>query len=299
MSKLRTASWSASGCQPLSAGTSRRVAAATLVAVAMAIGGDTSDAREKPDAAPLQVRPGTLVRWPGSDIESCGVRERRYPPLAGECLYAIDLLQPAGPLELARWRGGRREARTIRVGRFDYPVQRLTLPPGMVELSPEDAARVKRENAEVARLWQRTGERRFALPLGAPLQPLPRGGRFGSRRVINGLPRSPHGGADYSVPAGTPVTAVADGVVALVGDHFFGGNSVFVDHGDGLISSCFHLSRVDVREGQQVRRGELLGAVGSTGRATGPHLHFGVRWHAARVDPGLLLGDPNRLPAIH
>ncbi len=92
--------------------------------------------------------------------------------------------------------------------------------------------------------------------------------------------------------------AAADGVVALVAEHFFGGNSVFLDHGDGLITMYFHLSRVDVAEGRQLRRGECLGAVGSTGRATGPHLHFGVRWRGARVDPSLLLGDPARIPAI-
>ena len=84
--------------------------------------------------------------------------------------------------------------------------------------------------------------------------------------------------------------------MALVADHFFGGNSVFVDHGDGLITMYFHLSRVDVREGQQVRRGERVGAVGSTGRATGPHLHFGIRWHAAPGRPGAAAGRPERLP---
>jgi murein DD-endopeptidase MepM/ murein hydrolase activator NlpD len=168
----------------------------------------------------------------------------------------------------------------------------------MVELSPEDLARVERENRETARLWTREGPRRFALPLGGPLDPLPQGGRFGHRRIINGRPRSPHGGSDYSAEGGTPVLAAADGEVAMVADQFFGGNSVFVDHGDGLISMYMHLSRVDVAEGQAVRRGERVGAVGSTGRATGPHLHFGVRWHGARVDPDLLLGEPEALPAV-
>jgi murein DD-endopeptidase MepM/ murein hydrolase activator NlpD len=244
------------------------------------------------------VRPGTLVRWPGAAIESCGAGGRRFEPLDGACVYPVDLLHAAGPLTLARWRAGRRETASVRVGRFDYPLQRLTLPPGMVELSAEDAERVRRENAEVAKLWGREGERRFELPLQPPLDPLPQGGRFGSRRVINGQPRSPHGGADYTAAEGTPVHAAADGVVALVGDHFFGGRSVFVDHGDGLITMYFHLSRADVVLGQQLRRGERLGAVGSTGRATGAHLHFGVRWRGARVDPRQLLDDPGGLPAI-
>jgi murein DD-endopeptidase MepM/ murein hydrolase activator NlpD len=244
------------------------------------------------------VRPGTIVRWAGEGVEWCAVGEKRFEPLDGACYYPVDLLRGAGPLELARGRGGRRETKTVRVGKFDYPVQKLTLPRHMVELSPDDLARVERENREMARLWTREGPRRFSLPLAAPLDPLPAGGRFGHRRIINGRTRSPHGGADYSVAQGTGVLAAADGTVAMVADQFFGGNAVFVDHGDGLVTMYMHMSRVDVAEGQPVRRGERVGAVGSTGRATGPHLHFGVRWRGARVDPALLLGDPEAIRAV-
>jgi murein DD-endopeptidase MepM/ murein hydrolase activator NlpD len=248
-------------------------------------------------AARPTVRPGTLVRWPGSGITSCAVAGKAFEPLEGACYYPVDLLRTAGPLTLERRRGGARETIAVRVGAFDYPVQRLTLPKGQVDLSPQDLARVERENREVAALWGRRGPRRFTLPLAPPLDPLPSGGRFGSRRVINGQPRSPHGGADYSVAAGTPVRAAADGTVALVGDHFFSGNSVFVDHGDGLVTMYFHLSRVDVKAGAPVRRGETLGAVGATGRATGAHLHFGVRWRGARVDPAQLI-DPGEITTV-
>jgi murein DD-endopeptidase MepM/ murein hydrolase activator NlpD len=187
---------------------------------------------------------------------------------------------------------------SIRVGTYPYPVQTLTLPKEKVDLSPEDLARVRRESQEIGRLWGRMAERRFALPLHPPLAPLPEGGRFGSRRVINGQPRSPHSGADYSAKAGEPILAVADGEVALADEHFFAGNSVFVDHGDGLISMYFHMSRILVQEGEIVRRGQVIGEVGATGRVTGPHLHFGLRWHGARIDPALLLGDPGGLPEI-
>jgi murein DD-endopeptidase MepM/ murein hydrolase activator NlpD len=186
----------------------------------------------------------------------------------------------------------------VRVGRLDYPVQKLTLPRHMVELSPEDLARVDRENREMARLWSLDGPRRFSLPLAPPLDPLPEGGRFGHRRIVNGRTRSPHGGIDYAAPGGTPILAAADGTVAMAADQFFGGNAVFLDHGDGLVTMYMHMSRVDVADGQPVRRGDRLGAIGSTGRATGPHLHFGVRWRGARVDPALLLGDPSRIPSI-
>jgi murein DD-endopeptidase MepM/ murein hydrolase activator NlpD len=244
------------------------------------------------------VRPGGVVRWPGDDLGSCAMGKQSWLPLDGTCFYAIDLLQAAGPLTLARTRGGVHERTRVRVGKYDYPVQRLTLPRDEVELSPETLARVRRESGEIARLWGRSGPRRFTLPLRPPLDPLPEGGRFGSRRIINGLPRSPHSGMDFTAPAGEPVLATADGTVVLVGDHFFGGRSVFVDHGDGLISMYMHLSRVTVVEGAEVKRGQPLGAVGSTGRATGPHLHFGLRWHGARVDPALLLADPGQLVEI-
>ncbi len=168
----------------------------------------------------------------------------------------------------------------------------------MVDLSAADLERVRRENREMAQLWKTRGPRRFELPLAAPLDPLPEGGRFGHRRIINGSPRSPHGGADYSVPEGTPVRAAGAGTVVMVANHFFGGNAVFVDHGDGLVTQYFHLSRIDVREGQQLDRGAPLGAVGATGRATGPHLHFGVRFRGARVDPALLVGPAAAMPCL-
>jgi len=249
-------------------------------------------------AEPARVRPGTIVRWPGEGIEWCAAAAERTAPLEGACLFPIDLLHKPGSLELTRRRSGRLERVTVRVSRFDYPVQKLTLPRRMVDLSAADLERVRRENREIARLWKPRGPRRFGLPLEAPLDPLPEGGRFGHRRVINGSPRSPHGGADFSVPEGTPVRAAADGTVVMVADHFFGGNAVFVDHGDGLVSQYFHLSRASVREGQQLGRGAVLGAVGATGRATGPHLHFGVRFRGARVDPQLLLGPAAAMPCL-
>jgi murein DD-endopeptidase MepM/ murein hydrolase activator NlpD len=226
------------------------------------------------------------------------MEKARWPPLDGACLYAVDLLRGEGVVELRRTRAGRPESVSIRVGAYPYPVQKLTLPKEKVDLSSEDLARVQRESRAIGRLWGRTGERRFRLPLHPPLDPLPEGGRFGSRRVINGQPKSPHSGADYRAGTGEPILAVADGVVALADEHFFAGNSVFLDHGDGLVSMYFHMSRMNVQEGDPVRRGQVIGEVGATGRVTGPHLHFGLRWHRARVDPALLLGDPAGLPEI-
>jgi murein DD-endopeptidase MepM/ murein hydrolase activator NlpD len=112
---------------------------------------------------------------------------------------------------------------------------------------------------------------------------------FGSRRIINGQRRSPHSGLDFAAPAGTPVVAANRGRVALVVEFFFGGRLVALDHGEGLYTLYMHLERVDVTEGALVERGSIIGAVGSTGRATGPHLHWAAQLRRARIDPNALL----------
>lgn len=241
------------------------------------------------DDPPL-VPPGALVSWTGEGVTRCGMAGAKWDPLAGACWYAVDLLTPAGTLELGRWSGELFESRQVRVAEYPYPVQHLSLADdSQVNLSAEDLARVGRENALIGALWSRRGAARFQLPLAAPLDRLPEGGRFGARRFFNGQPRNPHSGADYAATTGTPVRAVAAGEVALSGDFFFSGRSLFLDHGDGLVTMYFHLSRIDVEPGARVERGQPIGAVGQSGRATGPHLHFAARWRGARVDPRLLL----------
>ncbi len=224
---------------------------------------------------------------------------RSWAPLAGACWYPIDLLTPAGALTVTRRRATGEETARVEVGAYPYPTQELTVAPSQVDLSAEDLARDAREKAGIEEVWLRPeGPPRFSLPLSPPLEPLPAGGLFGARRVFNRQPRSPHSGADYTAPADTPVRAAAAGTVALTGEHFFAGNSVYLDHGAGLFTMYFHLSKIGVAPGQEVEAGEVIGAVGETGRATGPHLHFAVRWRGARVDPALLLGSPSKVPAL-
>lgn len=117
---------------------------------------------------------------------------------------------------------------------------------------------------------------------------------FGLRRFFNGQERNPHSGLDFAVPAGTPVKAPAAGRVVLVGNYFFNGNTVFVDHGQGFISMFCHLSAIDVKVGDDVARGAVVGKVGSTGRATGPHLHWNISLNATRVDPAIFIGAVKR-----
>ena len=245
------------------------------------------------------VSPGSVVGWPGVGVERCSREGLEWKPLAGRCWYPIDLLEPEGEISVVRWREGSREERSLRVGSYPYDVQYITLEDdSKVDLSAESLRRVQQENGKIASLWGLRSPRRFDLPLGPPMAPLPAAGRFGARRFFNNQPRNPHTGADYSADLGTHVLAVAPGVVVLTGDFFFPGKSVFVDHGDGLISMYFHLSGIAVEEGDEVRVGEIVGLVGQSGRATGPHLHFGVRWHGSRLDPALLLGPLENVPSI-
>ncbi len=215
-------------------------------------------------------------------------------------LLGIDLEDPAGEWRVTvHWLTGpslesHRKDYTFRVVPKSYPVQKLTLPPSKVDLSPANLKRVGQESAAIKKVLalETPGER--IGPFQHPLDSGVAGTRFGSRRIINGKPRSQHSGADYRAKRGTPVHACAAGTVVFAEEHFFAGRSVFVDHGEGLVSMVCHLSAITVKVGQKVARGDLLGKVGATGRVTGPHLHFGVRVGGARVDPASLLAlNPN------
>ena len=204
-------------------------------------------------------------------------------------LLGIPLDTLPGELEIRVTADGGTLAKTVAIAVKNYPEQRLTIKDKRkVEPSAEDIARIEHEQKVTAAVKKRfTGNQpdtALAQPSAGPLS-----SRFGLRRFFNGQPRNPHAGLDVAAGTGTPVRAPSDAVVANTGDYFFNGNTVFLDHGQGLITAYMHLSRIDVRPGQTVRLGDLLGAIGATGRVTGPHLHWAVILNNTPVDPELFL----------
>lgn len=206
-------------------------------------------------------------------------------------VLGLALTAKAGPdgVELRPAGGGAAQRLGFTIEPATYAEQRLQVAPRHVELSAQDLVRHERERAHQAQVIAR-----FSRPLPATLRmlaPVPgaRSSSFGLRRVFNGQPRSPHSGMDIAAPAGTPVLAPAAGQVVDVGDYFFNGRTVWLDHGGGWLSMLCHLSAVQAEPGQRVQAGERVASSGATGRVTGPHLHWSVSLNRAMVDPALFL----------
>jgi murein DD-endopeptidase MepM/ murein hydrolase activator NlpD len=224
---------------------------------------------------------------------AAGVWLERAPGSSGSVFHGlagIDLETPPGewPLRLeAVEAGGKRfsdlHAFQVESGRF--AVEPLTVDSRYVEPPPSAQRRIERDRRQVAAVWQHPDrDRRWRGPFRDPIE-APTRENFGTRRVLNGQPRAPHNGVDFAAPAGAPILAPAPGRVALASDLYYSGKTVILDHGGGLFTTYFHLSRLDVKAGQTVETGRSLGAVGSTGRVTGPHLHWGARLNGARINP--------------
>ncbi len=180
---------------------------------------------------------------------------------------------------------------TLTIKRRQWQVEKIDgLPPAKVTPDPAQEQRILDERAMLSKIRQHREPNAFFLAGAAAPAQGRISGVFGSQRILNGQPRSPHLGLDVAVPTGTPVQALTDGVVVLAHpDLFFSGQTVILDHGLGLQSIYAHMSEIDVQEGQTVRKGEMIGKVGSSGRATGPHLHWGVNWGDTRLDPATVL----------
>lgn len=216
-------------------------------------------------------------------------------PIEWTALLGIPLAAAAGETSILV-----RSSDGVAPRRIDYTVapkryreQQLRVAPSNVDLSPEDQARYERERVHLATVMATFTEPppsmsatdlRMRVPVSGR-----RSGSFGLRRVFNGQPRNPHSGMDIAAATGTPVRAPMPGRVIDTGDYFFNGGTVWLDHGGGLLTMYCHLSAMDVKPGDQLGTGERLGAVGATGRVTGPHLHWSVMLNRAMVDPALFL----------
>ncbi len=197
-----------------------------------------------------------------------------------------------GPVTLKVVKGGQEVSRMLSVGKRDYQIQRIDgLPQKYVAPPKEVYERIKRENAEIARVRALdTKGTWFATDFIWPAQGII-SGVFGSQRILNGEPKRPHFGIDIAAPQGTHVVEAAGGIVAMAEpDLYYTGGTVMVDHGHGVTGVYSHLASIDVEVGQIVKRGEKIGTVGSTGRSTGPHLDWRINWFKERLDPQLLAG---------
>jgi len=206
---------------------------------------------------------------------------------AWEGFIGVDLTTKPGRynMEISLYGSDRPHSITVSVLSRDYGIRHLTLPKEMVELDANTLKRVMRESKTIKRLFIDSDT--YPLWVERWIRPVPGlvVSPFGRRSIINGMERSPHSGVDFKAAEGDPIKATNRGIVALVAHHFFSGLSVVIDHGGGIQSMYFHLSKDLVKVGQLVEKGAIIGLAGCSGRVTGPHLHFGIRLNNGRIDP--------------
>jgi murein DD-endopeptidase MepM/ murein hydrolase activator NlpD len=212
---------------------------------------------------------------------------------AGHFVIGFDRDESGERVLQVREADGSEQVTVLAIAPREYQIERVDgLPPQTVTPDPEALERIRQEAAMVASARARRDARAdyaagFAWPASGRIS-----GVYGSQRVLNGEPRRPHYGLDIAAPTGTPVHAPADGVITLAyDDMYFSGGTIVLDHGQGLSSSFLHLSRILVEAGATVRQGDVIGEIGATGRASGPHLDWRMNWLDRRVDPQLLVGD--------
>lgn len=248
---------------------------------------------------PIEVFQGEIVELKVSGIVLTGVEGQlgknkiRFYPGEGKvyaALVGIDLEAKPGIVNMVVkgiTNGGTRQRTLIpiKIKPKSFQQESFSVAPQFDDLGPDLLERIRQEQQQLERVFaaltpERLWERPFIAPLSVDIT-----SPFGYRRVINGTPRAPHTGVDLRAPLGTQVLAANHGRVALIGDFFFSGKSLVLDHGGGLYTMYFHLSEFKMEDGAEVHKGDVIGLSGMTGRVTGPHLHWGARLNGARVDP--------------
>ncbi|QDA56290.1 M23 family metallopeptidase [Thermomonas aquatica] len=241
---------------------------------------------------PTAVSQGAMVigKVPAGSRVRYGGRDLRVTPY-GSVVFGVGR-DETGPLQVeVTPPNAPAQALAIAVTPRDWPIEQINgVPPATVNPPKAIAERIEREQARVVAVRTRDDDRTgFAQAFIWPVQGRI-SGRFGNQRVYNGTPKAPHSGMDIAAASGTPVKAPADGVVTFAdADLYLTGGTVVLDHGHGISSNFLHLSRIDAKVGDLVKQGDIIGAVGATGRATGPHLHWGMNWFDVRIDPLLVL----------
>lgn len=271
------------------------IACVLLSGIADAIPVDWPRASAVPGGVALVELEGTSDTPPTVTFE--GDRVMVLPREGGWlAIVGIPLAREPGPAVLTIQQGVNKLTRGFTVAGKTYRTQTLKVAPKHVDLSAEDAARVAREQPHIrATVGTFTATAPATMRFVSPVKG-PRSSSFGLRRVFNSQPRNPHSGMDIAAPTGTAVVAPAPGQVIDTGDYFFNGQSVFIDHGQGLVTLYCHLSAISVAPGMEVKTGQKIGEVGATGRVTGPHLHWGVALNRAFVDPALFLDSASAGP---
>jgi murein DD-endopeptidase MepM/ murein hydrolase activator NlpD len=270
--------------------------------ITTAIQPDASTHTPKPitvTAMPSSARPGDLVvltilipapvetvrvRAFDRDLPAVGITKTTFSVLVG-----IDLAIAPGTYRIAIESGATRTRFLLLVTARKFATRTLNVDPEFVNPPPGAVPRIQREAKELERIWQTSSSPKLWEGAFVPPVPQPANSAFGTRTILNGEPRSPHSGADFGSPTGTPIKAPNAGRVVLADSLYYTGNTVVIDHGLGLYSLFAHLSEIAVHVEDMIKTGDVIGAVGATGRVTGPHLHWSVRVNGARVDPVSLL----------
>ncbi len=239
--------------------------------------------------------PGSLVFASGEGIQQVFLNSKFIDvDKEGNFVLGFDRDEKGTHYLKIKFESGKSLIKKIILSEREYKIQRINNMKSKYVTAPNtEEERIKKEREIIREAKKKIGEEKNALYRNGFIRPVEGGvltSVFGSQRILNGVPRNAHNGLDIAAPTGTPVYAMADGIVILAADDFYySGNFIILDHGQGLNSSYLHLSKKDVKAGDFVKQGQKIGEIGTTGRSTGPHLHWSVQWFGERTDPALLL----------